>query len=228
MAALYLLEQNTVLRKSGDRLLFCKKRPPGRTWAGVRQDDILLELPCADVSHVMVFGNIQITTQTMHHLLERGIEMALFTAHGRLCGQLTPPGGKNILLRQKQYKKHEDAEFILDYSKTIVAHKIFQSLDTVRRYAHNHPQVFETEEFSRLEEQAGKIHNAKDLASLLGYEGSASAMYFKLLGRMLPKEWRMKGRNRRPPKDAPNAVLDRKSTRLNSSHTDISRMPSSA
>ncbi len=60
MATLYLIEQNTVLRKTGDRLLLCKKS--SGKGGGPRVDDILLDLPCADVDHVMLFGNVQVTT----------------------------------------------------------------------------------------------------------------------------------------------------------------------
>jgi len=44
MATLYLIEQNSVLRKSGDRLLLCKK-PPGKKGGPPRVDEILLDLP---------------------------------------------------------------------------------------------------------------------------------------------------------------------------------------
>lgn len=207
MSTLYLIEQNTVLRKSGDRLLFCKKRPPARTHSGVNKDDILLDLPCDDIDHVMVFGNIQITTQTMQHLLQRGIELALFSWSGNLYGQLTPPGGKNIELRQMQYRRFDDRQFVLDYSQKIVYSKISAALKTVKDFARHHPQVFSPEDLDQLEMAQEKIQTAENLESLRGLEGSAAAHYFGLLGKMLPPQWRFNGRSRRPPLDAPNAVI---------------------
>ena len=45
------------------------------------------------------------------------------------------------------------------------------------------------------------------MESLLGFEGTASANYFKLFGKMIKSPWIFNGRNRRPPKDEVNAVL---------------------
>jgi CRISP-associated protein Cas1 len=207
MSALYLIEQNTVLRKSGDRLLLCRKPPKARNSPGVRETDIAAEWPCADVDHVMVFGNVQITTQAMQHLLESGIETAIFTLHGRLLGQLTPPGGKNIFLRQKQYEKSGDEAFALELSKSIVRKKIQDGLEILREFHKNHPESFLSGELDGFETACRKLDEVSNLDSLRGYEGSASALYFKLLGRIPPPEWRFSVRSRLPPKDPANAVL---------------------
>ncbi len=55
MATLYLLEQKTILRKRGRRLLLCQRPPASRRYSAVLQKDIILDLPCADVDHVMLF-----------------------------------------------------------------------------------------------------------------------------------------------------------------------------
>jgi len=207
MATLYLIEQNTVLRKSGDRLLYCHKPPGASTKVGVRQQDILIDLPCADADQVMLFGNVQMTTQAMHQLLAHGIETAIFSLHGSLLGQLTPPAGKNITLRRAQYKKYDDADFRLEFSKRILCHKINYSLSLLSSYETNHPGTFANTEINDIKQLLQKINDAQQLPSLLGLEGSASARYFSYLGRMLSKEWTFAGRSRRPPKDPPNAVL---------------------
>ena len=207
MATLYLIEQNTILRKSGDRLLYCHKPPGTSTKVGVRQQEILIDLPCADVDHVMLFGNVQMTTQAMHQLLSHGIETALFSLHGRLLGQLTPPAGKNITLRRAQYQKYEDADFRLEFAKKILFQKIDYSISQLTKYENNHPGTFSKAEINAIRQILKKITDAAQLPSLLGLEGAASAGYFNLLGRMLPKQWTFLGRSRRPPKDPPNAVL---------------------
>jgi len=49
-------------------------------------------------------------------------------------------------LRLKQFKKYEDDEFKLTFSKSIVAGKIKNSLTLIRQFAYNHPDLaFETE-----------------------------------------------------------------------------------
>lgn len=207
MAVLYLLEQNTILRKSGKRLLFCHKPPGASSKPGVRERDILIDLPCEDVDQVMLFGNVQMTTQVMHQLLYHGIETAVFSYHGKLLGQLTPPAGKNIPLRLAQFDKYHDEKFRLHYAKTIVEYKITYSLDQLRLYEYNHPGTFSKADIKTIEQIADKIKTAEKCESLLGLEGAASAQYFTLLAKMLPQKWQFDSRSRRPPKDPANAVL---------------------
>ena len=52
-----------------------------------------------------------------------------------------------------------------------------------------------------------RAENAATLDSLLGYEGSATAAYFQLFGRLFNPPWTFTTRSRRPPKDPVNAVL---------------------
>ena len=96
MANLYITEQRSILRKTGDRLIVEK------------DDHVLLDVQCRKVDAVLIFGNVQFTTQAVHELLEHDIELAIFTRNGRLIGQLTSPTTKNIELRIIQFHKFED------------------------------------------------------------------------------------------------------------------------
>ncbi len=51
MANLYLTEQGSVLRKTGDRLIVQK------------DDEVLLDVQCNKINAVLIFGNVQVTTQ---------------------------------------------------------------------------------------------------------------------------------------------------------------------
>jgi CRISP-associated protein Cas1 len=207
MATLYLTKQNTILRKTGKRLIYCTKPPGASTKPGVRQTEILLDLPCEDIDHVMIFGNVQLTTQAMQQLLRNGIETALFSIHGELLGQITPPAAKNILLRKAQYDKYDDDAFRLNFSRKLVKQKIEYSVRLLREFRHNHPDAFSEDKLESIIETSEKAIEAQSLEQLLGYEGAASALYFKLLGQLPPPEFRFLHRTRRPPKDAANAVL---------------------
>ncbi len=205
MATLYLIEQNSVLRKTGDRLLLCKKS--SGKGGGPRMDDILLDLPCADVDHVMLFGNVQVTTQALQEMLEHGIEFAIFTFSGKLLGQLTPPQTKNIPLRIAQFRKHDDPDFCLRLAKAVVRNKIGNAAGMLREHRKNHPDSMASAEIDAIETLVGRAENAANLDSLRGYEGSATAAYFQLFGRLFNTPWQFTTRTRRPPKDPVNAVL---------------------
>ncbi len=207
MPTLYLIEQNTVLRKTGDRLRLCSKPDPGRKGGPPRVGDILLEVPCADIDHVMLFGNIQVTTQALHEMLEHGIEFALFTQSGVLLGQLTPPLAKNIPLRIAQFQKHGDPAFALGFAKAVVRNKINNAAAMLREHRKNHPASLNAADIDALKALVARAESAASLDTLRGHEGAATAAYFKLFGKMLNPPWGFTTRTRRPPKDPVNAVL---------------------
>ena len=195
MANLYLTEQNSILRKTGDRLIVEK------------DDKILLDVPCHKIQAVLIFGNVQFTTQAVHELFEHGIEMAILTRSGKLIGQITSPATKNITLRVRQFKKYEDEVFRLEFAKTIVAAKIQNGLNLIRLYAYNHPEVNITDANNALKSSIESVGTSANLDQLLGTEGSAARIYFDAFGRMIRGEFGFPGRRKRPPTDPVNAML---------------------
>jgi len=195
MSALYLLEQGAKLEKESKRLV-------------VRKDDkILLEIPEFKVDRVLLFGNIQITTQAMKFLLESGIETSLFTIYGRLIGRLLPVQSKNVLLRIAQFEKTRDEEFKLKFSKIIVEGKIRNAKTFLQKYARNHPEVDFRDSLAGLDVCLDEISRKTRVSSLIGVEGRASAIYFETFGKMLRREFQFEKRIRRPPKDPVNSLL---------------------
>lgn len=207
MPTLYLIQQNTILRKRGKRFLLCRRPPASRRYTAVLQKDILRDIPANNIQQVMLFGNIQVTTSALHLLLEKEVELAIFSYSGRLLGQLTPPAGKNILLRRAQFEKMNDSEFALKTSRAIVAAKIQSSISLLRQYRWNHPDVFAPADLKPLTRLVTSVTAVDSLKSLRGLEGAAAAAYFSLFGKMLLPSWQFSGRNKRPPKDPVNAVL---------------------
>ena len=195
MANLYITEQNSVIRKTGDRLIVQK------------ENEILLDVQCHKIDAVMIFGNVQFTTQAVHELFEHGIEMAILTRTGRLIGQITSPATKNILLRIKQFEKHGDEAFKLALSKTIITAKIKNGLILVRHFQYNHPEINLKTEIEGLTHRLNQIPVAENLGELLGIEGNAARVYYSAFGKMLLGEFTFSGRKKRPPPDPVNALL---------------------
>jgi CRISPR-associated protein Cas1 len=195
MANLYITEQNSVLRKTGDRLLLKK------------EDQLLLDVPCRKLEAVLIFGNVQFTTQAVHELMEHGIELAILTRTGKLVGQLTSPSTKNIELRLRQFRRYDDPGFRLEYSRSLVAAKIANSLAVVRGYARNHPLGPGAPGIDELGSLLESPRTAESLETLRGIEGTAARIYFGLLGKMIRTELPFEGRRKRPPTDPVNALL---------------------
>jgi len=209
VANLYLTEQGSVLRKTGDRLIVEK------------DGNELLEIECFKLDTVLVFGNVQITTPALTHLLQHDIELVLLTVGGHLKGQLTPPKAKNVLLRMAQYRLSQDCSFSLGLARQIVRCKLENSRALLARHHHNHPdRGFEIyrQELNRL---AAKITGAQTMESLRGFEGSSARAYFEGFSLACRKELAFDGRRRRPPTDPINALLSLGYTLVGSELTSL-------
>lgn len=195
MPALYLTEQGSSLRLDGQRFVVEK------------DGEVLLSVPAVHVERVIVLGNVQLTTLAIGFLLEQGIDVSFLTLTGRLKGRLVAVESKNVLLRVAQHQRARDEAFCLSLAKCIVRGKIRNQRSVVMRYARNHPDAVldqAAEELGRMMEQ---VDEQGSVSALMGVEGRASAVYFRVFGRMLQPEFPFTQRTRRPPRDPVNALL---------------------
>jgi len=195
MAVLYVTEQGSVLRKESKRLVIEK------------EGKVLLEVPEFKVDRVLIFGNIQVTTQAISFLLERGIETSFFTISGRLKGKLSPLESKNVFLRVFQYKRYLDEEFKLNLSKIVIEGKIKNEVVFLQRYQRNHQEIDFSLPLKKLGECLNALSKKTKVSTVIGVEGFASSIYFEALGKMFRKELSFETRSRRPPGDPVNALL---------------------
>lgn len=190
---LYVHEQGALIGKQGEVL---QVRGSGQ---------VLAELRLLDTSHVSVFGNVQISTQALRELAQRGIPIAYFSHGGWFYGITQGMAHKNVELRIKQYQGALHPETSLRVARRFVAGKI-RNCRTLLRRNHAAPPPEAISDLARLATQALA---AKSPATLLGIEGAAARCYFGHFAGMLKEASRFDftHRNRRPPKDAVNAVL---------------------
>lgn len=206
---MYVQAQGATISKSGDTL---EVKIKGTLAQKVR---------LLDVSHVAVFGNVQITAQALRELCDRNIPVCHFTYGGWFQGITTGMAHKNVELRIRQYLGSSDPDVFRPIARAIVHGKIKNSRTLLRRN-HIEPPGATLAELDRLADAA---RSAGSLQELLGIEGSAARAYFSQFQGMLKIQSQLgnaesqadtsahdlrfdfRGRNRRPPKDPVNAVL---------------------
>ena len=191
---LYVQTQGAVVGKSGDQLEVKQK---GQSLQKVR----LME-----VSHLSLFGNVQVTTQALRELCDRNIPICYFTYGGWFSGITNGMGHKNVELRLRQYLGAMTSETALPIARQVVFGKVKNSRTLLRRN-HNEPPPALLTELDRL---ADRARTASSLESLLGIEGAAARSYFSEFQGMIKAKslaFDFRGRNRRPPRDPVNAVL---------------------
>jgi CRISP-associated protein Cas1 len=196
VAFLYITDQGSVLRKSGDRFLVEK------------DDEVLLDLPYHKLEHVALFGNVQITSQAMAEALDKGVRISLFSRQGTYRGALTAPRGKNVDLRIAQFEQYRETGRALEVAKSFVTAKIGNARAVIARYRRSRPLTPEMEQdYAALGEAIDTAGKAPDIAAVDGVEGAAARRYFELLMSYNRSGLAWPGRVRHPATDPLNALL---------------------
>ena len=182
--------------------------------------EILQNVPETHVKQMILVGNINLSTPAISFCLENQIEVVFLTQGGKFRGRLNGEASRSVEIRRKQYDRVLDQDFCLRQAKAFISGKVQNQIAIARRQFENAaiPREFET-----LKSILKKIESAKSIESLLGFEGAASANYFRLFGVWIPTPFTFKTRTSNPPKDEVNAVLslaytllyNRITTRLN-------------
>ncbi|NNJ63626.1 MAG: CRISPR-associated endonuclease Cas1 [Dactylosporangium sp.] len=167
----------------------------------------LCEVRLLDVSHLCLYGNVQVSAQALRTLFDRDIDVFHFSGGGWLLGLSTGLPNKNVQLRIRQTTTAARGD--LTAPTSMIAGKIRNSRTLLRR--NGGAPVAET--VAQLAALAASAEQASDAAQLLGFEGTAARLYFQHLPLLLPHADELPGpaftglRNRRPPTDAVNCLL---------------------
>ena len=165
----------------------------------------------AEVSQLVLMGNVYVTTPTLHELMRRGIPITWQSYGGWFLGHSMGAGHSNVELRTAQYRTSFDESACLRLANGWVIAKIKNSRVLLRRNWTDKEKAAPVLHAMKL--LSNKAGSAKDIESLLGVEGAAAAHYFQAFPNMLKMSddskfrFNMDGRNRRPPTDPVNALL---------------------
>lgn len=121
--------QGAVVAKSGDRLEIRERER--------RPQDVRL----LDVSQVCLFGNVQVTTQALRELCDRGTPICYFSYGGWFYGLTTGMGHKNVDLRRLQYRVSEDPAQSARLAGRLVEAKIKNCRTMLRRNGRDVPGI---------------------------------------------------------------------------------------
>jgi CRISPR-associated protein Cas1 len=165
----------------------------------------LAEVRLVDVSHLCLFGPVQISAQALAELADREIPVCHFSTGGWFRSMTTGLAHKNVELRIRQYAVAADPSAATKLASAFVAGKVRNCRTLLRRNATD--DVSTT--LAALNDSAAAAENAESIPTLMGIEGMAAKRYFAAFGGLLKEAngFTFDGRNRRPPTDPVNAVL---------------------
>jgi len=177
----------------------------------------LEKVRAGDVSHVALFGNIQISTQAIQMLCQLEIPVTYFSMGGWFYGITRGHELKNVFTRMEQFRLSRDPTTCLALARRFVHGKIRNHRTMLMRNHLEPPAPV----LAKLKTMAESALEAEALETLLGTEGAAASFYFGQFAGMLKAEgepgaesaggtpmcFSFTGRNRRPPTDPINAML---------------------
>lgn len=144
-------------------------------------DSVIDEIRLNDVTHVALFGNIQISTQAVQELCEQEIPVAYFSMGGWFYGLTRGHGLKNVHTRIQQFAAASNPLQCLALAQKIVQAKI-RNHRTMLMRLHTQPP---SAAVVGMKEIAARVPNARGLDELLGMEGAAAALYFQHFAGMI-------------------------------------------
>jgi CRISPR-associated exonuclease Cas4/CRISPR-associated protein Cas1 len=187
------------IRRSGEMLV-------------VETDEAATEVPLTDVSELILWGPVSLTTPALHELLARGLPVSWHSSGGWFLGQAAGIGTRSVDVRLAQFRLAADPAAARRVAAGLVAAKVRNQRTMLRRNWKRDPaDPALADALERLGRLAEAAPSAPDADRLLGIEGEAAALYFAAFpGLFSPDrapDFDLAKRNRRPPEDPVNALL---------------------
>lgn len=196
MATLYLTDQGTTVYK--EHLRFVVGMAPGGK----------LEIPIREIERILVFGNIQLTTQVMGACLQEGIPVLFLSQSGYYRGHLCSLNPLHLESEIIQINKHKDEPFQRETCRSIIRGKLLNSKQLLIRFNRKRKRVAVTEAIEGITSDLAALELHRTVDQLRGYEGIGAARYFPAWGELITNsEFSFNKRVRHPPTDPVNALL---------------------
>ena len=172
-------------------------------------------LPIHMLESLVCIGRIAVSPQLLGFCTEQSISICYLTPHGRFLARVEGPVSGNVLLRREQYRRSDDPQGCAAIVRNLLIGKIHNQRAVLARGWRDHgdrlsDQATFQHALKRLKRIPQRILLENDLDLLRGLEGEAAQAYFSVFDQLIRTDsplLRFGGRNRRPPRDAFNALL---------------------
>ena len=176
----------------------------------VRQQEVF-RIPIINIEEIVTFGYMGASPGLMKLCSDNGVSLTFLSPQGRFVCRMQGQTKGNVLLRKKQYQLSENENASLHLSQLMIAGKIQNYRSILRRYIRDNGDKREVMEVVNLLDLY-KLESLRssDMQTLRGIEGIAANRYFEIFPYLIlqqKSDFPFNGRNRRPPKDAVNAML---------------------
>ncbi len=176
----------------------------------VKQSEIF-RIPIHNIEQIVTFGYMGASPGLMKLCADSNVSLTFLSPHGRYISRSQGPTRGNVLLRKAQYRNSDDAAYALHLCKLFIGGKIQNYRNILRRFIRDNGADDSIENAAEeLFRCKRRVLETTSVDSVRGIEGEAATSYFRVFSHLLlnqKEDFIFQGRNRRPPKDAVNAML---------------------
>ena len=176
----------------------------------VKQQE-MFRIPIHNLEQIVTFGYMGASPGLMKLCADNNVGLTFLSPNGRYISRSQGPTRGNVLLRKAQYINSDNVNYALHLSKLFIAAKLQNYRNILRRFVRDNGENQYVENAAeQLQRCKTKVLNANSIDSVRGIEGEAATDYFAVFQNLIlhqKEDFVFKGRNRRPPKDAVNAML---------------------
>lgn len=172
------------------------------------------QFPLHMLEGIVCFGQVSCSPFLLGRCAERGIGVSFLSERGRFLARVQGPVSGNVLLRRTQYRSADDHELASKLGRWTVMAKVANSRSVLLRAARDHPKGRGVSALraaaASLASSLERLDAADTLEVIRGIEGDSARAYFEVFDSLIVAQkdgFTFRGRNRRPPRDAINALL---------------------
>ncbi|WP_028239958.1 type I-C CRISPR-associated endonuclease Cas1c [Stutzerimonas azotifigens] len=200
---LYATTEGAWLRKEGENIVMEVERA------------VRARLPIHMLESLVCIGRMAVSPQLLGYCSEKGISICYLTPQGRFLARVEGPVSGNVLLRREQYRRSDDPAKCAAIVRNLLIGKVHNQRAVLARGWRDHGEKLSDASafqhaLKRLKRIAQRMLIETDTDVLRGLEGEAAQAYFGVFDQLIRIDsplLRFGGRNRRPPRDAFNALL---------------------
>lgn len=173
-------------------------------------------IPAEGIKSIQIGRGAQITSDAIMLAVEREIEILFMDRAGNPVGRLWSPKYGSVSSIRKGQINFTFSGKAVDWIKNVILRKVEnqQALILTVRTEDDRSLRIAERSIARLEDYRSKISRLKgeivsDIAATLrGWEGQASRIYFEALNQFIPEKYRFTSRSQKPATDIANAMLN--------------------
>lgn len=202
---LYVTTEGAWLRKDGANIVMEVEK------------EILARLPVHMLESLVCLGRVMVSPPLLGYCAEQGITVSFLTPNGKFLARVEGPVSGNVLLRRQQYRCSDDSLRCGKLVRHVLLGKVHNQRAVLGRALRDHSEKLSdideaalSHAYKRLDRIADKLLQEESVDVLRGLEGEAAQSYFGVFDHLIRvpvPALRFKGRTRRPPLDAVNALL---------------------